>query len=252
MSATPQGANPRYTRPQVSRPATVQAGERLLHGEALDVGPQGAKLRLPEQLDVGTRVSLQLTPAEDHAIPVEAIVWRVDEDGVVFFFLSTDSGAGERDRGEAGTRGLAPSSRCTETILVVDDEREVLSVAVDTLETQGYAVLQTVDPFEALKMARRSAEPIDLLLTDVVMPLMHGVKLADEFRAIRPGAKVLFMSAYITEQVEDHGALLVPGVSLLVKPFGVAALLDRVRSVLDYRSPIVREPRRAPPRSSSI
>jgi len=226
-----------YTRPQAVRPVTVEAETGLLQGEALDVGPQGAKVRLAERLDVGTRVSLHLTPGEDH--PVPAIVWRIDDDGTVFYFLSTDSGVGEREKSR-------------ETILVVDDEREVLGMIVDALEAQGYAVLKTVDPVEALRMARSSATPIDLLLTDVVMPLMHGVKLADEFRAIRPDVKVLYMSAYITEQVEDHGAVLVPGLSLLVKPFGISALLDRVRSVLDYRSPVARESRRTPPPSCSI
>ena len=236
MSNASQEKN-RYTRPPAARPVTVEADTRLLHGEALDVGPQGAKIRLAERLEVGTHVSLHLTPTEDH--PVAAIVWRLDDDGTVFYFLSTESGAGEREKNQ-------------ETILVVDDEPEVLSMAADALEIQGYSVLKTVDPFEALRMARTSAAPLDLLLTDVVMPLMHGVKLADELRAIRPNVKVLYMSAYITEQVEDHGAVLVPGVSLLVKPFGVLALVDRVRSVLDYRSPMARAPRRTLPPSYSI
>ena len=236
QAKSPQGES-RYTRPQTARPVTVQTDTCLLEGEALDVGPQGAKIRLEEQLEVGTRVSLHLTPGEDH--PVPAIVWRVGDDGTVFYFLSTDSGVGEREKNR-------------ETILVVDDEPDVLGVVVDALEAQGYTVLQSVDPFEALRMARSGVQRIDLLLTDVVMPLMHGVKLADEIRAILPNVKVLYMSAYITEQVEDHGAVLVPGLSLLVKPFGISALVDRVRSVLDYRSPIAREPRRTPPSSRSI
>ena len=133
-----------------------------------------------------------------------------------------------------------PAPKPTETILVVDDEPEVLSMVGDSLEDGGYNVLKTPDPFEALRLAQTSTEPIHLLLTDVVMPLMHGVKLADELRAIRPSVRVLFMSAFITEQVEDHAAMLVPGVSLLVKPFGLPALHDKVRSVLDYRSPFAR------------
>jgi DNA-binding response OmpR family regulator len=126
-------------------------------------------------------------------------------------------------------------SRAPEAILVVDDEAKVLDVVGDSLETGGYKVLKTTDPFKALDLARGSI--IDLLLTDVVMPRMHGVKLADEFRTIRPDAKVLFMSAYVTAEVEDHGAVLVPGVSLLVKPFALPVLHDRVRSALDFRSP---------------
>jgi PleD family two-component response regulator len=61
-----------------------------------------------------------------------------------------------------------------ETILVVDDEPEVLAVAVDMLEGKGYKTLQTSDPLTALRIARTESEPIHLLLTDVVMPLMNG------------------------------------------------------------------------------
>jgi len=216
----------------------VQTDGRRLHGETLDVGPRGAKLQLTERPDVGTRITLHLTPTDGHAMAVEAIVWRHDEEGVVVFFLSTETGIWEHERRHPGARTGELSSMSMETILVVDDEAQVLAVVGDSLETGGYRVLRTTDPFEALDLARGSTEPIDLLLTDVVMPLMHGVKLADEFRAIRPDAKVLFMSAYVTQEVEDHGAVLVPGVSLLVKPFGLPVLHEKVRSALDFRSPL--------------
>jgi len=184
---------------------------------------------------VGTCITLHLTPSDGHAIGVQAIVWRHDEDGVVVFFLSKETGIWEREGRHAGARTGDVSSRSPETILVVDDEAKVLDVVGDSLEAVGYKVLKTTDPFKALDLARGST--IDLLLTDVVMPRMHGVKLADEFRTIRPDAKVLFMSAYVTAEVEDHGAVLVPGVSLLVKPFALSVLHDRVRSTLDFRSP---------------
>jgi len=229
------GSQHRYRRRRITWPVTVQADARRLHGETLDVGPQGAKLRLTERPDVGTCITLHLTPTDGHAIAVQAIVWRHDEDGVVVFFLSTETGIWERGGRHAGAGTGAGSSRSPEAILVVDDEADVLDVVGDSLETGGYKVLKTTDPFKALDLARGST--IDLLLTDVVMPRMHGVKLADEFRAIRPDAKVLFMSAYVTAEVEDHGAVLVPGVSLLVKPFALPVLHDRVRSALDFRSP---------------
>ena len=227
----------RYRRRRITWPVTVQADNRRLHGETLDVGPRGAKLRLTERPDVGTCVTLHLTPTDGHPMAIEAIVWRHDGEGVVVFFLSTETGICGQESRHTGERTGDVSSKPTETILVVDDEAEVLDVVGDSLETGGYKVLRTADPFEALGLARGSALPIHLLLTDVVMPLMHGVKLADEFRAIRPDAKVLFMSAYVTAEVEDHGAMLVPGVSLLVKPFGLSVLLDKVRSALDFRSP---------------
>src|SRR5256712_7858957 len=89
----------------------------------------------------------------------------------------------------------------TETILVVDDDRGVLSVVEDMLRTLGYTVIGTVDPVVALRHARIPGA-IDLLLTDVVTPLMRGSQLAQEVRVIRPGANVLFMSASNVHQIE--------------------------------------------------
>jgi two-component system cell cycle sensor histidine kinase/response regulator CckA len=134
----------------------------------------------------------------------------------------------------------APSSEPRETILVVDDEPEVLSMASDLLRMIGYGVLSAGDPREALRLARSRTDPIHLLLTDVVMPLMNGGELAKQLRAIRPDVKVLFMSAYSTEYVEDYGVRLAPGEPFLVKPFGLVELRDKVRAVLDYRSPFLR------------
>ena len=134
----------------------------------------------------------------------------------------------------------ASSPEPRETILVVDDEPEVLSMASDLLRAFGYRVLSTGDPREALRLARSSTDPIHLLLSDVVMPLMNGGELARQLRAIRPDVRVLFMSAYSTEFVEDYGVRLGPGEPFLVKPFGLAELKSKVRAVLDYRSPFLR------------
>lgn len=228
----------RYSRHQVVWPVVVEAGEHVFHGETIDVGAQGAKLRLTERLEVGTRVQLHLTPTQGRPVTVEAIVWRIDADGLAFFFLSTRSTPDQLEEGSTEEGALTPSA--TETILVVDDEPEVLNLAADTLEMKGYTVLKTVDPCEALDMARRCSRPVHLLLTDIMMPPMSGVKLASELRAMRPAMKVLLMSAYTTEQVEDHGVWRVPGIPLLVKPFGLRELHSKVRAVLDYRSPFSR------------
>lgn len=134
----------------------------------------------------------------------------------------------------------ASSPEPRETILVVDDEPEVLSMASDLLRASGYRVLSTGDPREALRLARLSTDPIHLLLSDVVMPLMNGGELARHLRAIRPDIRVLFMSAYTTELVEEYGVRLGPGEPFLVKPFSLAELKSKVRAVLDYRSPFLR------------
>src|SRR5262245_4879412 len=83
----------RHPRRRVTWPVTVEAASWCLQGETLDVSPQGAKVRLKAQLEVGTRVTLHVTPPEDPPIATEAIVWRVDKDGIAFFFLSTDGGS---------------------------------------------------------------------------------------------------------------------------------------------------------------
>jgi len=131
-----------------------------------------------------------------------------------------------------------------ETILVVDDELEVLALVTDILQAKGYTVLSASDPREALRLARTRSEPIHLLVTDVVMPFMNGRELAEELRTIRPGVKVLFMSAYTTDVVEDYGIRLTPGEPFVVKPFTAVDLASKVRAVLDYHSPFSRPNRR--------
>jgi len=126
---------------------------------------------------------------------------------------------------------MSPSSRLAETILVVDDDPEVLSLAVDTLKRAGYTVLSTIDSREALRVARAHVEPLHLLLTDVVMPLMSGLQLAEEFRALRPEVKILLMSAYRTQEIDDYREA--QRVLILDKPFTVVALERKVRAALD-------------------
>ena len=77
----------RYQRRRVAWPVTVEADKRLLHGETVDVGPQGAKVRLADELKVGARATLHLTPTPGHPMSIDAIVWRIDSDGPAFFFL---------------------------------------------------------------------------------------------------------------------------------------------------------------------
>jgi len=102
------------------------------------------------------------------------------------------------------------TSAATKTILVVDDDRDVLSMAEDMLRTMmRYTVIGTIDPGVALRHALMPGA-IDLRLTDVAMPLMGGGQLAQEFRQLRPNAKVLFMSAYDVLEVEVYGVKLRP------------------------------------------
>ena len=110
-------------------------------------------------------------------------------------------------------------------------------MAEDILQIAGFTVLSTADPRHALRLARTHPEPIHLLLTDVVMPLMNGLQLAAEVQAIRPEIKILLMSAYRTKEIDDYRLRLGLRGLFLDKPFTVAALMGTVRSLLGDRAP---------------
>ena len=132
-----------------------------------------------------------------------------------------------------------PSSKPAETVLVVDDDAEVLSLAVDILGEAGYTVLSTTDPRHALRLARTHPGPLQLLVTDVVMPLMNGMQLATEVQALRPDVKVLLISAYRTKETDDYRTRLGLRGLFLDKPFTIAALTGAARTLLaePVRSP---------------
>ena len=131
----------------------------------------------------------------------------------------------------------SPTSKPVETILVVDDDPEVLSLGVDILEMARHTVLSTADPRHALRLVRTHAEPIHLLLTDVEMPFINGLQLAAEVQVLRPEVKIILMSAYRTKQIDDYRMRLGLRGLFLDKPFTVAALTAAVRSLLDDRTP---------------
>ncbi|HVN31715.1 MAG TPA: response regulator [Thermoanaerobaculaceae bacterium] len=124
-----------------------------------------------------------------------------------------------------------------ESILVVEDEVQVLSLVVELLRLEGYDVSSTWDPDEAIRIARVHPGPLHLLLTDLVMPVMTGQELATEIRAIHPELRVLFMSAYGIAIAEEYLVRLAPGEPFLGKPFTIAGLERTVRAALDYRAP---------------
>jgi CheY-like chemotaxis protein len=121
-----------------------------------------------------------------------------------------------------------------ETILLVEDEEALRSIAREILEEHGHRVIEAGGATEALEVASRHPEPIHLLLTDVVMPGRNGRELADSLAAERPDLRVLYMSGY-TDDVIAHSGVLESGRHLLEKPFTAQALLQRVRAVLGER-----------------
>jgi signal transduction histidine kinase/CheY-like chemotaxis protein len=117
-----------------------------------------------------------------------------------------------------------------ETILVVEDEPAMLEVTRRILDANGYVVLTAGRGTEALRIAAEHDGPIDLLLTDVVMPYMMGKEVAERVCALRPGIRVLFMSGYAQNVIGPMGDLA-DGRRIIDKPFTEAALLARLQSL---------------------
>jgi CheY-like chemotaxis protein len=122
------------------------------------------------------------------------------------------------------------------TLLLVDDDDAVRTAAGRILRRQGYTVLAAASGAEALEIAEQYADPIGLVVTDMVMPEMGGPELASRLRALRPELMVVFMSGY-TEDAALRNRLLEPGAVFVEKPFTFEALTSKVRDALDaYRT----------------
>ncbi len=128
--------------------------------------------------------------------------------------------------------GAAIHARGSETVLLVEDQDDVRTLARRVLEGRGYTVLPARNGDEALELVARYRNRIHVLVTDVVMPGINGRDLARRVTSSRPDVKVLFVSGYTGEAVHQRG-LLEPGVAFLQKPFTAEVLARKVREVLD-------------------
>ena len=117
------------------------------------------------------------------------------------------------------------------TVLLVEDSDVVRDVVAGLLEGGGFTVLQASGGEEALALARRGDAPIDLLLTDIVMPGMSGVELADRLALERPDVRILFMTGYAEEGVVNEG-ILGKHRECIGKPFTQEEITKRVRRIL--------------------
>jgi two-component system, cell cycle sensor histidine kinase and response regulator CckA len=124
----------------------------------------------------------------------------------------------------------------TETILLVEDEELVRNLVSRALTEYGYKVLEAGNGIEALEVLEHFREPLDLILTDVVMPKMGGRDLIKRLNGRRPGLKVIFISGY-TDWVVAQQGFLRPGQAFLQKPFTTSYLVRKVRQTLDNPSP---------------
>ncbi|HEX7522838.1 MAG TPA: response regulator [Candidatus Deferrimicrobium sp.] len=117
------------------------------------------------------------------------------------------------------------------TVLLVEDSDVVRDVIAKMLEGGGLSVLQASGGEEALALARRGDAPIDLLLTDIVMPEMSGVELADRLEQEHPAMRILFMTGYAEEAVEN-GEILGKHRECIGKPFTQGQITKSVRKIL--------------------
>ena len=160
-------------------------------------------------------------------------VWVYSEPGRgTTFKVFLPRAVGEEDPAAAPESSDVASVVGSETVLVVEDEPVVRSLAVRALVDQGYRVLQAADGPSALATSRAYEAEVHLLVTDVVMPGMNGKELADRLAVERPGLRVLYVSGYTDHAVVRHG-VLEEGIAFLSKPFDLRDLVRTVREVLD-------------------
>lgn len=149
-----------------------------------------------------------------------------------------DSGPGPEPTGRPAGRtqhskGSTGSAGC-ETVMICEDDEDLRRLARQALIRDEYTVLDAGDGERALALVESHDGPIHLLVTDVIMPGMNGKQLADAMTASRPDTKILFISGYTANVIDQHG-VLEEGVEFLAKPFDSSDLRRRVREVLDRR-----------------
>jgi nitrogen-specific signal transduction histidine kinase/CheY-like chemotaxis protein len=120
--------------------------------------------------------------------------------------------------------------RGTETIIVVEDEKELLALTMNTLQVQGYTVIGACDSAEALSLVDHFTGRVDILVTDVIMPGMNGKELKERLEMRYPSIKTLFISGYTSDIVANRG-VLGEGMDFLQKPFSAPGLLTKIRQM---------------------
>lgn len=133
---------------------------------------------------------------------------------------------------EGEEEAVAQAARGVETILLVEDEDMVRKLVRETLEREGYKLLDAAGPAQAIKICQNYKGRIHLMITDVVMPKLNGHELAERLGKMRPDMRVLFMSGYTDNAVLEIGVIDSES-AFLQKPFTPTTLARKVRQVLD-------------------
>jgi len=162
----------------------------------------------------------------------DGFVWAYSESGIGTTFKVYLPRVGG-DAESAGEDPIVPvESSGSETILVVEDDKRLLKLALRILKQYGYNVLVAENGKEALRVVEECKEPIHLVLTDMVMPGMSGTEVAEQVKLLKPEIKVIYMSGYADNAAVPHG-ILPEEVNFIQKPFTPEGLARKVREVLD-------------------
>jgi len=146
--------------------------------------------------------------------------------------LSMTNLSSEKEKVKQEKNALTQEIQGDETILVVEDEEQVRELVVEMLKTYGYKVLDAFNGKKAIEIYNKNSDEIRLILTDVVMPEMGGKKLIESLVNFKEGTKVLYMSGYTDNAIDEQG-ILEPGTEFIQKPFSPFDLLKKIRDVLD-------------------
>jgi two-component system, cell cycle sensor histidine kinase and response regulator CckA len=181
------------------------------------------------------------SPGEGTGLGLSTVYGIVKQnDGYVRVYSEPDKGTtfkiyfpAAASTGPVASRTQAPAAlrRGSETVLLVEDEDAMRQLARECLEASGYAVLVAPNGEAAIEIAKKHRGSIELVLTDVIMPGISGRELARTLTAIRPEAKILYMSGYPNDLIAQHG-LLDPDTILVEKPFTFHSLLTKLRQAL--------------------
>jgi PAS domain S-box-containing protein len=183
---------------------------------------------------VGQGTGLGLSTVYGIVKQSDGFIWCYSEPGQGTTFKIYLPRAGARAVPKRSERRPAKLRGGSETILVVEDEEVVRSLACRALREHGYSVLESRHGREALDLLQRNHQAVDLVISDVVMPELSGRELGAHLAALRPGLPVLYMSGYTGDDVIQRG-LLEPGVPFQQKPFTPEGLARKVRQMLDSR-----------------
>jgi PAS domain S-box-containing protein len=154
--------------------------------------------------------------------------------GTTFRLLFQGTGAEPAAQGAIGQEARGSQQKGGETLLVVDDDAAIRDMLEIFLTSLGYKVVLSGDGQDAVEKFRDQASSIDLVVMDTIMPKMDGKEASLKIRGLRPGVKVLLMSGYSADTVQDQG-LLAERIEFILKPLRPSEFVERVRALLDQK-----------------